>query len=52
MNENNDMLQSMIVAPNDQLVDEKTSEEAVSPPSALSKEDQDEDTNAIDKLLN
>lgn len=39
MNENNDMLQSMIVAQDNQLAADKTSEEAVSPPSALSKED-------------
>jgi hypothetical protein len=48
MNENTDMLQSIIVAPENQ---DKTSEEAVSPPSALSKEDQEENTNAIDDLL-
>ena len=51
MNENNDMLQSMIVAPENQFENDKTSEEAVSPPSALSKEDQEENTAAIDDLL-
>ena len=49
MNEENDMLQSMVVEAEPQ--NQNNSDEAVSPPSALSKEEDQEETGAIDDLL-